>query len=83
MKVSKELIQLSGDATPGTWFLSESGFSKRPTPTVYAVGDELRYLAFCNDKCNIKPTNNLANAEFICACVNLVRRAIENTEVQP
>lgn len=53
------------------WFVAETGLgNKAQAPTIYAPGDELRYIATCNDFLNITPTNNLANARRIVACVN-------------
>lgn len=60
--------------TPGPWFVSERGFSRRnPAPTVYAVDTDLRYIAYCNDFLNFgEPTDNLANARLIAAAPELL-----------
>lgn len=61
--------------TPGPWHVSEKGFiAGESAPTVYATDDELRYVAFCNDRWNEKgrETDNLANARLIAAAPELL-----------
>jgi hypothetical protein len=57
--------------TKEPWRVMEKGFgNKEHFPTVYATDDELRYICTCQDFCNITPTDNLANAKRIVACIN-------------
>jgi hypothetical protein len=63
-----DLEELARDATPGPWHNSADDFSlRRKYPTVYATGDELRYIATCANFVNRIPTDNSANAAFIAA----------------
>jgi len=50
----------------------DDGFSrKHPRPTIYAPGDELRYVAWFDDIPSIgAPTPNLENARRVVDCVN-------------
>lgn len=71
--------------TPGPWYVMDKGFQRRyPVPTVYAPGDELRYIAFCQDLPSFgEPTNNLANARLIAAAPELLealKYAVDNPE---
>lgn len=57
-------------ATPGEWHSMANGFSKAGQyryPTVYSAADELRYIAYCNDRLSVVPTDNIANAAHIAA----------------
>jgi len=57
--------------TKGPWHVMETGFgNKAKTPCVYSADEELRYITSCADFLNITPTDNLANANRIVACVN-------------
>ena len=60
---------LANAATPVPWFCSPEGFSRKgkPTPTVYAADDELRFVARCADFSITaeNPTDNVANMRFI------------------
>lgn len=65
MKIT-DILDIADKRTKGLWFCMKDGFSrKQKVPTVYMGDDELRYIAFCDDFMNIKPTNNEANAEYI------------------
>jgi len=65
-KAIQHLAVLCDEANDGPWFCMPDGFAKhKQTPTVYAPGDELRYIAFFHDLPSFgKPTKNLANARF-------------------
>jgi hypothetical protein len=78
----QEIKERLEKATPGPWFVSEDGFSRKgeKTPTVYAADNELRYIAKCNDGLNINPTPNLSNAEFIAHAPEDIRRLLEEVE---
>jgi hypothetical protein len=78
----KEIRERLEAATPGPWFVSDNGFTKRGDgpPTVYAPDDELRYIAVCNDGFNINPTPNLSNAQFIAHAPNDIRRLLDEVE---
>jgi len=58
--------------TKEPWFCMDDGFSrKHPRPTIYAPGDELRYVAWFDDIPSIgAPTPNLENARRVVDCVN-------------
>lgn len=58
--------------TKEPWHVMQEGFgNKGHYPTVYATDDELRYICTCHDFCNFNtPTDNIANAKRIIACVN-------------
>jgi hypothetical protein len=62
----QELKAAALAATPGPW---HSGSFDRNgiNLTVYAVAEELRYVAQCSDFLNVTPTPNEANARYIAA----------------
>ena len=67
------VVRLLEKATPGPWHYSEKGFSTKPTPMVYATGQDLNYIAMCRDFGNEGPTLNEENAQAIAAAVNFLR----------
>jgi hypothetical protein len=67
------VVRLLEKATPGPWHYSEKGFSTKPTPMVYATGQDLNYIAMCRDFGNEGPTMNEENAQAIVASVNFLR----------
>lgn len=67
------VVRLLEKATPGPWHYSEKGFSTKPTPMVYATGQDLNYIAMCRDFGNEGPTLNEENAQAIAAAINFLR----------
>jgi len=78
-----EIREALEKATPGPWFLSENGFSrKRNCPTVYAIDEELRYIAFCDDRFNFtEETPNLFNAHLIANAPEWLRFLLNELEL--
>ena len=64
-----------GGFTEGPWHVLEAetkGRSRRVF-TVFATGDELKYIAYCDDGLYFyKPTDNRANANLIAAAPDLL-----------
>lgn len=73
MTALPEVLEKLERATPGPWHYSERGFSTKPTPMVYATGQDLNYIAMCRDFGNEGPTLNEENAQAIVAAVNWLR----------
>jgi len=65
--------------TPGPWHVGEANYKKnrgRKFPMVYAAGEELKYIAFCDDTLYFyEPTDNMANACLIAAAPDYAKSA--------
>lgn len=65
--------------TAGPWHVLEGEYRKngRKFPVVFAAGEELKYIAYCDDQLYFyEPTNNLANARLIAAAPELLAAAM-------
>lgn len=69
--------------TPGPWHVigAEKRKGGRKVPTVIATGEELKFIAYCDDQLFFyQPTDNAANARLIAASPTLLEALIQAAE---